>query len=119
MYGILYMYIILVSACCLCMHALCMCIVGDKGFYGHETDRGDSLTWHQLQSLSDSLTGQMLGSPHKRYGVVSTLLQTGQLCLTHSPSTNLSIVSCVASGVEDGVASGVSQWRGRSPGESD
>ena len=83
----------------------------------HESDRG--LTWYQLQSLSDSLTGQMLGSPHNRYGVVSTLLQTSQLCLTHSPSTNLSTVSCVASGVEDGVASGVSQWRGRSPGESD
>ena len=78
-----------------------------------------NLTWHQLQSGSDSLTGQMLGSPCKKYGVVSTLLQTSQLCLTHSPSTNLSTVSCVASGVEDGVASGVSQWRGRSPGKSD
>ena len=88
-----------------------------KGLAEHESDRG--LTWHQLQFLSDSLTGKMLGSPHKRYGVVSIVLQTSQLCLTHSPSTNLSTVSCVASGVEDSVASGVSHWRGRSPGESD
>ena len=91
-----------------------------KGLLGMKVIEGFiSLTWHQLQSYSDSLTGQMLGSPHKRYGVVSTLLQTSQLCLTHSPSTNLSTVSCVASGVEDGVTSGVSQWRGRSPGEPD
>ena len=109
-----------VSIACLCE---CVRFLHTQAYISvrmsRKTHKLISLTWHQLQSLSDSLTGKMLGSPNKRYGVVSTLLQTSQLCLTHSPSTDLSTVSCVASGVEDGVANGVSQWRGRSPGESD